>query len=359
MKKLLLSLVACTLAAPAFAGKVSEYLYTYGSTPVDAPVTAINPPPGSVVIDTTTGVHYRKISAVDSNATYAVEPVQTVFASVPLTGETITASNANDDQIYVLTPAGTIAAQTFVFPSNANSRIGQEITIQSSQIVSTLTLTKGGQTITDPAGTALAVNVPQRWIKTAASVWTRISNVATDSGVVLTGSVITDGLTASGSAGNDFSASTGAFKTSTGTNTFGGTGVIAANKSWSVSAGTTAFDLSGGTGVTKTTTGLFTISAGAQLSTGTLSGPGAISVVKGTTKVTTTGVSDALTLADGTDGQIITIIHDVDGGSAVLTPTTKTGFSTITFTAVGEACVLQFVTTRGWIILSIQGAVAT
>lgn len=39
---------------------------------------------------------------------------------------------------------------------------------------------------------------------------------------ILTSPVITTGLTASGSAANDFSGSTGAFKTSTGANTFGG-----------------------------------------------------------------------------------------------------------------------------------------
>ena len=41
---------------------------------------------------------------------------------------------------------------------------------------------------------------------------------------LLTTPLITSGLTASGSTANDFSASTGAFKTSTGLNTFGGTG---------------------------------------------------------------------------------------------------------------------------------------
>lgn len=89
-----------------------------------------------------------------------------------------------------------------------------------------------------------------------------------------------------------------------------------------------------------------------------LSGAGAVNVTTLTTKLTTTGVGDALTLANGIDGQIKTIVHDVDGGSAVLTPTTKTGFTTITFTNVGESATLQYVTTRGWIILALNGAVA-
>lgn len=93
-------------------------------------------------------------------------------------------------------------------------------------------------------------------------------------------------------------------------------------------------------------------------STDTLSGAGAVSVTKGTTKFTSTGGAQALTLANGTDGQIKRIIHVVDGGSGVLTPTTKTGFSTITFTNPGDAVTLQYVTTQGWCIVGVFGAVA-
>lgn len=131
--------------------------------------------------------------------------------------------------------------------------------------------------------------------------------------------VISTGLTASGSASNDFSSSTGTFKTSSG---------------------------------------ISTVSGGLVHSTAALSGAGACSVTTTVTKLTTTGAAQALTLADGTNGQIKIIVHDVDGGSAVLTPTTKTGFSTITFTSVGETATLMFVTTRGWVILSLFGAVA-
>lgn len=89
-----------------------------------------------------------------------------------------------------------------------------------------------------------------------------------------------------------------------------------------------------------------------------LSGAGAVNTTALTTKLTSTGVAQALTLADGVDGQIKTIVHVVDGGSSVLTPTTKTGYTTITFTDVGETATLQFFTTVGWLILSLRGAVA-
>ena len=89
-----------------------------------------------------------------------------------------------------------------------------------------------------------------------------------------------------------------------------------------------------------------------------LSGAGAVNTTTLSTEVTSTGVADALSLANGTAGQIKIIVHGVDGGSAVLTPTTKTGFSTITFTNVGESVTLQYFTTRGWMIVSLYGAVA-
>jgi len=81
-----------------------------------------------------------------------------------------------------------------------------------------------------------------------------------------------------------------------------------------------------------------------------LSGAGAANVTQLATAITTTGVGDAITLANGVSGQTKTIFHDVDGGSFVLTPTTKTGWTTFTSTVVGESITLLYTTTRGWII---------
>jgi hypothetical protein len=85
-----------------------------------------------------------------------------------------------------------------------------------------------------------------------------------------------------------------------------------------------------------------------------LSGAGAVNVTDMMTSLTTTGASQALTLANGTAGQIKIITHTVDGGSAVLTPTTKIGFSTITFTNVGDAVIMVY-TAAGWAILGSRG----
>jgi len=102
-------------------------------------------------------------------------------------------------------------------------------------------------------------------------------------------------------------------------------------------------------------------SNGALISTPqALSGAGAVNVTTLTTAVTTTAPAQALTLADGTNGQIKTIVHQAlsGGGTWVLTPTTKTGYTTITSGAVGDTCTLQFFTTIGWCILSLRGAIA-
>lgn len=87
----------------------------------------------------------------------------------------------------------------------------------------------------------------------------------------------------------------------------------------------------------------------------TLTGAGAVDVTNSVTKLVTTG-ANALTLANGTNGQIKTIVMITDGGDGTLTPTTKTGFSTITFGDVGDAVQLQYFTTQGWICIANNGA---
>jgi hypothetical protein len=93
-----------------------------------------------------------------------------------------------------------------------------------------------------------------------------------------------------------------------------------------------------------------TFAGAVTTSSATLSGAGAIPITTSLVKFTSTGGSQALTLANGVDGQRLTIVHDVDGGSGVLTPTTKTGFSTVTFTNAGDTVSLVYVTTRGWMV---------
>lgn len=77
--------------------------------------------------------------------------------------------------------------------------------------------------------------------------------------------------------------------------------------------------------------------------------------------VKTTGAdAEALTLADGVAGQVITIVLGTDGGGdGTLTPATKTGFATIVFADAGDTATLEFVdATVGWIIVGLAGVAA-
>ena len=85
------------------------------------------------------------------------------------------------------------------------------------------------------------------------------------------------------------------------------------------------------------------------------SGAGALSLTHLITEVTSTG-TDALTLANGTAGQVKIITMIVDGGNATLTPATFHDGTTILFDAVGESVVLVYHNTIGWKAVSVSGA---
>ena len=85
------------------------------------------------------------------------------------------------------------------------------------------------------------------------------------------------------------------------------------------------------------------------------SGAGALSLTHLITEVTSTG-THAITLANGTAGQVKIITMIVDGGDATLTPATFHDGTTILFDAVGESVVLVYHNTIGWKAVSVSGA---
>lgn len=81
------------------------------------------------------------------------------------------------------------------------------------------------------------------------------------------------------------------------------------------------------------------------------SGAGAVALTGGIHEVTTTGTGDALTLANGTAGQKLTVLYVAEGAggdTAICTPTTLAGGTTITFNALGDAADLTYSATGGW-----------
>ena len=133
------------------------------------------PKPGSVYFGTFAGIA-NIISVLGTRRPIKLLPI--ITATTPLTGATITANTVKDDQTHIVTPAGTIATLAFVLPSAANSQVGQIIRLQSTQIVTALTVTVAGSgTVGGAALTAVAVSVPYAWQCTSvagAGVWHRI-----------------------------------------------------------------------------------------------------------------------------------------------------------------------------------------
>ena len=89
-----------------------------------------------------------------------------------------------------------------------------------------------------------------------------------------------------------------------------------------------------------------------------LSGPGAVNITSLATAFTSTATGNALTLADGAQGQIKTVIYVAEaagGDTGVLTPTNLGSATTITFNAVGDSVTLQFAGTDWWVV-GLRGA---
>lgn len=77
-----------------------------------------------------------------------------------------------------------------------------------------------------------------------------------------------------------------------------------------------------------------------------LSGAGAVDTVSEVTHLVTTG-ANAITLADGVEGQVKYIVMKTDGGDGTLTPTSLGNGTTITFNDVGDSATLYF-TNSAW-----------
>lgn len=115
------------------------------------------------------------------------------------------------------------------------------------------------------------------------------------------------------------------------------------------------------TDAAQTFTGTQTFAGAVVGSVQALSGPGAVNVTTLTTAFTSTGAGDALTLADGVAGQLKAIVYVAETAGAdtgVLTPANFGNGTTITFNAVGESVLLQFLGTDWWIVSNNGATVA-
>jgi hypothetical protein len=113
------------------------------------------------------------------------------------------------------------------------------------------------------------------------------------------------------------------------------------------------------TDAAQTFTGTQTFAGAVVGSVQALSGPGAVNVTTLTTTFTSTGAGNALTLANGVAGQLKAVVYVAEaagGDTGVLTPANFGNGTTITFNAIGESVLLQFLGTDWWIV-SNNGAI--
>jgi hypothetical protein len=90
-----------------------------------------------------------------------------------------------------------------------------------------------------------------------------------------------------------------------------------------------------------------------------LNGNGTVDVSSLTTAYTSTSIGNTLTLPNGTLGQIKNIVYVAEtagADTAILTPVTPLGYSTITFNDIGDSVMLQYFST-GWAVINVYNAV--
>jgi hypothetical protein len=323
-------------------------------------------------------------------------PTLSVNLYVPGSGFNITVPTpVSNDQWMLLQPAGTLATGTITLPLNTGVPDGTTVLITSTQEITSLTIALNGASAIYGAVTALGagcaavyrfyqptnswynINAESvlaagiaAWLTNPTSANLRAAMTdETGTGLLVfntTPTLATPIIT-------NPAVSTGTFTSPTLVTPALGTvasGVISACTSTSMVMVTpilgtpTSGVLTNCTGLPLTTgvTGALPVANGGTGASGTvqaLSGAGAVNITSLATAFTSTGAGNALTLADGAQGQIKTVIYVAEaagGDTGVLTPTNLGSATTITFNAVGDSVTLQFAGTDWWVV-GFRGAV--
>ena len=297
-------------------------------------------------------------------------PTLSVNLYVPGSGFNITVPTpVSNDQWMLLQPAGTLATGTITLPLNTSVPDGTTVLITSTQEISSLTIALNGATAIYGAVTALGAGCAAvyRFYQPTNSWYNINAETVLAAGVA---AFLTNPTSANLRAAMTDETGTGllVFATSPtlitpilGTVTSGNISACTSTSMVMVSPilGTpTSGTLTNCTGLPLTTgvTGALPVANGGTGASGAvqaLSGPGAVNITSLATAFTSTAAGNALTLADGAQGQIKTIIYVAEaagGDTGVLTPTNLGSATTITFNAVGDSVTLQFAGTDWWVV---------
>lgn len=286
-------------------------------------------------------------------ATFAAPTVATNLY-VPGTGFNITVPTpVSEQQWMILQPAGTLATGTITLPLNTGVPDGTQVLITSTQTITAFTLALNGASAifgnvsTLTAGAAVCYRFYQ-----ATNSWYNIVNETAGFNAAI------QTFLNSPSSANLRAAVTD--ETGTGSLVFATTPTLVTPILGTPTSGT----LTSCTGLPLTTgvTGALPVAnggTGASATVQALSGPGAVNITSLATAFTSTATGNALTLADGAQGQLKTIIYVAEaagGDTGVLTPANLGSATTITFNAVGDSVTLQFAGTDWWVV-GFRGAV--
>ena len=286
-------------------------------------------------------------------ATFAAPTVATNLY-VPGTGFNVTVPTpVSEQQWMILQPAGPLATGTITLPLNTGVPDGTQVLITSTQTITAFTLALNGASAifgnvsTLTAGAAVCYRFYQ-----ATNSWYNIVNETAGFNAAI------QTFLNSPSSANLRAAVTD--ETGTGALVFANTPTLVTPILGTPTSGT----LTSCTGLPLTTgvTGALPVAnggTGASATVQALSGPGAVNITSLSTAFTSTATGNALTLADGAQGQLKTIIYVAEaagGDTGVLTPANLGSATTITFNAVGDSVTLQFAGTDWWVV-GFRGAV--
>jgi hypothetical protein len=279
-------------------------------------------------------------------STLSSDSFVTLTGSETLTNKTITGSlTGNATTATALAAAVNIAGQAFD-GSGAITIASTDLSDGASVVTETSTDTLTNKTLTAPA-----INGVVGGTATSQTITTLTTGEIQNS----TGNLTVDTATQIVEIKGDGSAVEGQIKLNCHANSHGQT-IKPQPHSAAVTNTSLLPDGASSTLVSKVSADVLTNKTLADLKTSvqTLSGAGAIDVVTGVTEVTTTA-ADALTLANGTVGQIKIIVMKVDGGDGTITPVTFAGGTTITMNDAGDSVMLTYATTIGWVLVANNG----